>query len=175
MRLSTNKTIYRAGEEVHVSAQIYDETHRPVSDALVTARIASGSNQSVHQLTDVGQGRYRKTVRLFESGAYRIDADAVVQGHTMGRDTVELSISRFNAEFLDTRANPELMDDLARISGGRSGTPDSLSSILESMDFPPQTIRSTMEIELTHIPLMMIIIVIFLAAEWLIRKRKGML
>ena len=174
VRLSTNKTIYRSGEEVFLTVQVYDEMYRPVTSAQVTARIQAPSGPSTLRLTDAGEGRYVTTARLYESGAYQVEAEAVVQGRSVGRDSVELSISSFNPEFLDTKANPRLLERLATLTAGRSGPPDSLTSIVDSMRFPEQTVHTSREIELAHLPGMLIIIVILLCLEWFIRKRRGM-
>ena len=174
VRLSTNKSVYRSGEEIFLTAQVYDETYRPVTSARVTARVYAPSGQSTLRFTDAGEGRYITTVRLYESGAYRIEAEAVVQDRSIGRDSVELSVSSFNPEFLDTKANPRLLDRLATLTAGRFGPPDSLASIVESMRFPQQAVHTSREIELTHLPLMLILIVILLSLEWFIRKRRGM-
>ena len=174
VRLSTNKSVYRSGEEIFLTAQVYDETYRPVTSARVTARVYAPSGQSTLRFTDAGEGRYITTVRLYESGAYRIEAEAVVQDRSIGRDSVELSVSSFNPEFLDTKANPRLLDRLATLTAGRFGPPDSLASIVESMRFPEQAVHTSREIELTHLPLMLILIVILLSLEWFIRKRRGM-
>jgi len=174
VRLSTNKTVYRSGEEVFLTAQVYDEMYRPVTSAQVTARILAPSGSSTLRFTDAGEGRYVTTARLYESGAYQIEAEAVVQDRSVGRDSVALSVSSFNPEFLDTKANPRLLDHIATLTSGRFGPPDSLGSIVDSMRFPEQTVHTSREIELAHLPGMLILIVILLCLEWFIRKRRGM-
>ena len=174
VRISTNKTIYRSGEEILLTAQVNDETYKPQSDAFVTAKLRSPSGESNLQLIDAGAGRYKKTFRVFESGEYHVEVEAVLQERSLGRDTIEFSVSSFNPEFLDTRASPELMENLARITGGQFGTPDSLSSIIQAMNFPQQTVHSLNEIELYNFPWTLIVIALLLSAEWFIRKRKGM-
>ena len=174
VRLSTNKTVYRSGEEIFLTVQVYDETYRPVTSALVTSRIRAPSGQSTMRFTDAGEGRYITTSRFYESGPYRIEAEAVVQGRSLGQDSVELSVSSFNPEFLDTKANSRLLEGLATLTAGRFGPPDSLASIVDSMRFPAQAVHTSKEIELAHLPAMLILIVVLLSLEWFIRKRRGM-
>jgi hypothetical protein len=92
----------------------------------------------------------------------------------MGKDTTKFSITSFNPEFLNTNANPELLQGLADVTGGKSGPPDSLFNIVQAMNFPGRESISTREIELYNLPLLLVVIIVLLSLEWFIRKRKGM-
>lgn len=174
VRLSTNKAVYRSGEEIYLTAQVYDEMYRPVEKALVTVTVKSSSDSTAEQLMDTGEGRYQKMSRYYESGTYHAEAEVVFNERLLGRDRIEFSVSEFNPEFLDNKARPDLMEQLAQITGGYSGPPDSLSSIVEAMHFPPQNVRSFQEIALYDPLWMMVGIILLLSGEWFIRKRKGM-
>ena len=174
VRFSTNKAVYRSGEGIIFSAQVYDEMYRPVEKALVTVTVKSSSDSTTEQLIDTGEGRYQKVSRYYESGTYHAEAEAVLHERLLGRDRIEFSVSAFNPEFLDNKANPDLMEGLAQMTGGTSGPPDSLSSIVEAMRFPPQNVRSSQEIALYDPIWMMAAIILLLSGEWFIRKRKGM-
>jgi len=175
LRLSTNKRIYRSGEKVYFSAQVYDESYRPVEKALVTIKFTSPlKREYTLQLNDVGDGRYRKTFKVFESGNYRVTGEAFLHNRFLGRDETKFAVSSFNPEFLETKANPELLRDLAVVTGGKSGPPDSLSSIVKAMRFPRYPLVLTREAEAYNLPTLLAVIVILLSIEWFIRKRKGM-
>ncbi|MBN2030234.1 VWA domain-containing protein [bacterium] len=175
IQLSTNKQIFHAGEEITLSAQIYDETFYPVERAIVEIHVQAPSNQQRFQLNDIGGGRYRETFRVFESGVYTIAGEALLEGQILGRDQLEFSISSYNPEFEITTANPNLMENLSRVTGGKSGPPDSLASFIQSIQLTPQIVHSTKEIELYNLPITLILMILLLSSEWLIRKRKGML
>jgi len=174
VRISTDKRVYRAGEDIFLSAQVYSETYQPVEGALVTLTVTSPSGEFPIQLEDVGGGRYKKTFRVFESGMYALIGEALFQRRSLGKDKTEFSVSSFNPEFLDTRANPELMKSLAWTTGGKSGPPDSLASLINAMHFSPHVLHFSREIELYDSPWVLAAIVFFLSLEWLIRKRMGM-
>ena len=176
LRLSTNKRIYRSGEKVYVSAQVYDEAYRPVKKALVTIKFVSPLNREyILPLNNVGNGCYQKTLRVFESGNYKITGEAFLGNRFLGKDETKFAVSSFNPEFLETRANPELLKKLAIVTGGKSGPPDSLSSIVKTMQFPKQRITLTKEIEIYNLPIILGFIIFLLSIEWFIRKRKGMI
>lgn len=174
VRITMDKLVFRAGEEIFLSVQVYDEMYRPVEGAIVQMTLFSLREERTFVLADMGGGRYSKEYRVFESGTYRIEAEASVKGRPLGKDEAEFSISSFNPEFLNTKADPVLMENLARISGGMAGPADSLGTIIDAMDLNPQTYLSTREITLTNLPWMLGAIILLLCFEWLIRKRKGM-
>ena len=93
----------------------------------------------------------------------------------IGEDSLELQVSSFNPEFQSTRADPTLMASVSRAGGGVSGPADSLAAVLDAMDFPDEIVVETREIELRHLPVMLIAVILLLAAEWFVRRRKGML
>ena len=64
---------------------------------------------------------------------------------------------------------------MARVTGGIAGPPDSLSAVASVLDLPEHSILHTRDLHLTHLPEVLVVIALLLSAEWLIRKRKGML
>jgi len=113
-------------------------------------------------------------VRLFQSGQYRVFGEAFIQNRLAGKGKTEFSISSFNPDLLNTKANPQLMNTLAEVTDGKCVPPDSLFAIINAMDFSPRSVIYTREIELHRTPYILIIVIVLLTAEWFIRKRKGM-
>ncbi len=174
VRLTLPKITFSAGEQIRMTVEVYDETYNPVENATVNLKVTSPSSESTAQLEPTGNGRYQTTYRAQGTGIYRIVCEAFAGNRFMGRDTTEFSVSSFNPEFLETNANPELLQTLAGMTGGKSGPPDSLTAIVQAMNFSEQESISTHEIELYHFPLFLVIIIVLLSLEWFVRKRKGM-
>ena len=174
VHLTLPKMVFSAGEQIRMTAEVYDETYNPVENATLNLKVTSPSSESIVQLEATGNGRYQTTYRARGTGIYQIVCEAFAGNRSLGKDTTEFSVSSFNPEFLDTNANPELLQALAEITGGKSGPPDSLAAIVQAMNFPERKSISTHEIELYHFPLFLIIIIVLLSLEWFIRKRKGM-
>jgi hypothetical protein len=174
VRLVLPKMVYSTGEQIRITADVYDETYTPVENAALHLKLTAPSSESMLQSVNMGNGRYQTSYRAHEAGTYRIVCEAFVRNRLMGRDTTEFSVTSFNPEFLDTHANPELLLALAGITGGKSGPPDSLAGIVQAMNFPGRESISTREIELYNFPLLLVITIVLLSLEWFIRKRKGM-
>jgi len=175
VRLTASKPVIRAGEHVVLTAQVYDETVMPLSDADVTVVGTALTDTFSIPLHAVGSGRYRGSLRLLSAGTYAIRADATIRGEFLGSDTATVVVSAFNPEFLNTRSDPQLLEAMAQISGGIAGPPDSLSVVASVLNFPMRSNLHTRDIHLTHLPTVLAVIAFLLSVEWFIRKRKGML
>ncbi len=174
VHVSLPKMVYCTGEQIRITAEVYDETYNPVENATLDLKLTAPSSETMLQLEAKGSGRYQTAYRTHEAGTYRIVCEAFFQNRLMGRDTTEFSVTSFNPEYLDINADPELLLALAEITGGKSGPPDSLANIVQAMNFPDRESISTREIDLYNLPLLLIIMIVLLSLEWFIRKRKGM-
>jgi hypothetical protein len=174
VRLSVPKAVYHSGESIPITAEVYDETYRPVENAVLTLTMKTPSFKPPIQTRHMGNGRYQTVFQVNESGTHQLFCEAFSKNHLLGKDTIEFAVTSFNPEFLDASANPELLQSLAKITGGKSGPPDSLASVVHAMQFPRRERVLTREIALYHLPTILVLVVVLLSLEWLIRKRKGM-
>ena len=174
VRLSVQKRLFRAGEDIVFTVEVYDEMYRPFEQATVDMRVISRGDTSSLRLEDVGVGQYRNVYRLFDPGPVKVRVEASFQGIVVGEDEMDLLISASSREFFRTEADPRLMSNLARISGGTSGPADSLETVIQSMNLTEQQLVRTEEMHLAHGPVMLLILLLLLTLEWLIRRRRGM-
>jgi len=175
VQASTNRQVYSSGETVYLMTHVYDQMYRPLDRARVNATLVAPSTTLSFQLLDKGDGQHEYAIQTLESGMYSVFIEAEIEGRSLGHDTTSFSVSTFNPEFLSTKANPDLLQNLAERTGGKSGPPDSLSGIVNSLIFPPEEVQSTREYELFNFPGSLVLLMILLCAEWFVRKRKGML
>ncbi len=172
--LLVNKLVFEPGEEVVFTVRVHDALMRPLEGASVRVETGPPAGLTL-PLEETGQGGYENACRFYESGPMTVKAYAEFEGRTVGTDSAVLHMSSFNIELLNTRANPLLMESLARASGGKAVPPDSLESLLAQVDFPEKTETKRREIELHSTAWALAAAVLLLSVEWLIRKRKGML
>ena len=175
VRVFMSKALYHAGEEIFVTANVSDEVYQPISGAMVTLELEGSSEMTTRLLTDEGDGRYRGALRLVESGTYTARIEAFLQGRSLGRASETFWVSPFSPEMQDTRAHPELLTGISRLAGGKAGPPDSLRAILQDMSFPSHIETTTREFDLSHRIWLLAALVLILAAEWTLRKRRGMM
>lgn len=174
VRLSTSKMSYRAGEDVDFIVQVYDEMYRPLERAVVNMIVESGGQTRSFRLDEAGSGRYRSRQRFFNPGSVNIEVEAFLDEVRLGRDELDLFITASGREYLSTESDPGLMETLAAVTGGQAGPVDSAEVIIGRMDLNPERRVRIRETVLARDPLLLAVLMILLAAEWFIRRRRGM-
>lgn len=165
------KSVYSDNEAVIIDAELYDDnfetTNQP--DAELTL------NGSQYTFAKSGSG-YRLNLGLLDTGIYRYVASVVYGGQkhsTSGRFVVE----GVNLEEASLVARHALLNTLSQRSGGVLLYPhqlDQLSEILHQRDdIKPVIYSHTSYDELFNLPLILILILLLLTAEWVLRKYNG--
>lgn len=175
VRLITEDQVMKTGMPVIIKAEVYDESLQPVEGASVKIQTI-GSNDTLYTLMQgQGNGRYRADLDALVSGDYRVVAEAVQHNHVLGRDTTRFSVSAFQPEFLDTRAHPDILSAISRVTGGIFVSPDSADLILSKIRLSPEMIVNQHEIRPYRHPAVLFVVLLLLSAEWWMRRRKGMM
>ncbi len=173
--LKTNEYNYRAGEKVFFSVQVYNQEYKPEQGATVRLKISTPRRVEEIDLTDMGDGQYYGEKRFFETGTYQISAEAVVENRMLGKDEQEFSVDNFNPEFINTKADFNLLEELSSITGGKCFYKHNLDSLYQFIQFEPKQVESSKEIEFFQSPWVLVLIILLLSADWFLRKQKGML
>ena len=173
VHVETDKTHYRYGDPVVVSVTVYDEKLQPVNDAVVELTL-QGQNSPILTASPAGVGRYALTLSPQQPGDYQLQATAMVQEHRIGVSTTLFTVGEYSAELAHLQAQLDVLKNLARVTGGRYVAPDLLGEL--AAEFPERLIKTptTVERELWNQKLLLIAVLALLTAEWLIRKRRGM-
>ncbi len=175
VRFSTNKLIYRGGEAVEMSAQIYYEDYRPRTGVRVSANISGKGFDREVLFEEIGDGLYRGAVASLPGGDYELRGRADLNGQVIGEDVSKFSVEPFSVEYLTTAMNEIAMRKISEISGGRFLTEDSLDVFAAQTKFPEERIEIGREIAAWGKLSILVFIVLLLGTEWLLRKRFGML
>ncbi|MEL6772144.1 MAG: vWA domain-containing protein [Bacteroidota bacterium] len=181
VRVRPTRDLFGEGEPVTLSGQVYDEALSPISDATVDVIVTAPDGTSTpHVMRAVGTGRYALDLGPRPSGTYRFTADATQAGNgtQLGDDAGSFAVGALALEFQNPTADASLMRQLAQRSGGAvipSEDIDSLEELLAQPGrFMPIAIESEQETPLWHVPWWLGLVVVLLAAEWVLRKRAGM-
>jgi hypothetical protein len=175
VRFGTNKLIYRGGEAIEMTAQVYYEDYRPRTGARITVQLMGSGYDREIPFEEVGDGLYQASSGHVPGGDYELRGRAELNGQLLGEDTAKFTVEPFRIEYLSTAMNEPLLRKIAEVSGGRYLSPDSLEQFAAEAKFPIQTVEEGKEIAAWGKPSVLLIIVILLAVEWLFRKRHGML
>lgn len=179
VRVVPVRDLFGGGEVVEFTGQVYDESLNPISDATVEVDVSSSVGTVYpYVMQPIGNGRYTLNAGTFPEGTYNFEARALRGESTVGDDQGSFAVGALTLEFKETRANAELMRQIAQRSGGElidPGQMQTFSSALEASGaFAPVIVETESEIDLRRRYIFLAIIIALLATEWFIRKRSGM-
>jgi hypothetical protein len=177
--VQSSKHVYTTQDAVEFIAQVYDANYQPVDDAQVEVHVQGGSETSSIVLNALGSGQYQGEFETLREGEYKFTATVMANGAAIGGDQGTLSVGGFNAEFLETRMNKSLLQQIATQSGGRYYDSDHFNSLAQDVTtmphFKSRDISKSAKIEIWNSRWMLALVIFVFAIEWFLRKRNGML
>ena len=173
----TTRHIYRLGENVVIEAELYDDNYEPVNTPEVSLELRSDLQSSAQQYAFNRSGNgYSLPLGTLEPGQYAYTASTTLAGKrytTSGNFIVE----DINLEQVNHVADHALLNTIAQTTGAQMLYPDQLDQLpqllAERDDLKSVVYAHTRYTELLNLPLIFILIVLLLAAEWALRKLKG--
>lgn len=179
VRIKTSKKIYSSGELVEFSGQVYDDSFNPVNEAEVKLQITGRDFKEELNLTSVGGGLYEGSISTAKNGDYAFIGNALIDGKTLGEDRGSFNVGDVEIELMDARMNYEFLNLLASQTKGKYFNPDQYQQLLSYLNqiniSASKEKLITSEIRLWSDEWLLIIVILFFAAEWFVRKRAGML
>jgi len=179
VRVAPVKELFTTAEAAEFEAQVYDDQFRPVDRAGVTVELTHLKERFQLELNPVGSGRYEGSLDGLGEGEYAFAGKAVADGRTLGEDKGRFSVGQVNAEFIETKVNRSLLEQIAYRTGGRyydaGGAGAAGADMAREVKFAEKEHVQSAEIELWHWPTLSAVILLLFALEWFLRKRAGML
>jgi uncharacterized membrane protein len=166
------------GETVAANVKVRGKDLAAVDSADVVLCLATSgqTNVFVKAAYDPVNRSYQADLLPPRDGTFTVNAMASLKGQKLGEDRQLLVCETSDREMADLRANPSLMDNLARISGGKTfSLVDKSGADLSAMfGAPPPA-----DIEYRHTPLWdkwwwLGLILLLLTVEWSVRRLSGM-
>ncbi len=179
VRVSPTELEFTGSESVTFEGEVYNESLNPVSDATVRLEIEDQAGDTFpYTMEALGNGQYRLDAGTLPEGRYSYRATATRDETEFGTDAGNFQVEQSVLEFLQTRADAPFMRQLANRSGGTFFIPEDVERLADILDedsgfsAKEQTLRT--ETPLWHLPWLMLLAVLLLAAEWAWRKRAGL-
>jgi hypothetical protein len=164
-QLSTDRQSYCTGDRVVVLARLYAADFEPITEPLVRGTF-SPRGTDVQLRPEPGQrGLYRGEFIAPAPGKYEfhLDRDPATR--------LDFTVRAPQHELGDTALNEPLLREMASLTGGRYFNADNLDQITSAIDHRAERAHSTLEVALWSSPLMWLLIVVVVTAEWILRKR----
>jgi uncharacterized membrane protein len=175
--LSTSVDRVEPGETVSITAEVVDKAFVEVNDAHVTATVTSPSGKTTEvamQWTVAHDGEYRGTYVPDEAGQYEIKASAVRNDQELGTNSMPMRASAGDSEYFDAAMRSSLLRRIAEETGGHFFTPADAAKLPEAISYSGRGVTVVEERDLWDMPIILVLILGLIAAEWLFRRKLGL-
>jgi uncharacterized membrane protein len=166
------------GEPVTVDATVVDPQFVELNDATVVAQVTrpDGTGETV-PLTWTGErdGHYRGTFVSTKPGQYEVAVDATrAGGQAVGSNTTYVRAVPSEAEYFDPTMHAQPLQRIAEETGGRFYTADAAKGLAEDVRVAGRGVTAVEERELWNMPIVLIILLGLVCAEWGYRRVVGL-
>jgi uncharacterized membrane protein len=161
---------------LELRAEVRDKKYLAVSDADVNARIIApdGSSQIVPLKPDATkQGFYKADWEATLPGSYVAELSASRVKEKLGDDVLAFARENGVAENFHREQNRALLEKLADETGGRYYTPKSADKLGEEIAYSDAGISAREMKDLWNMPAIFLLLLALRSAEWLLRRRWG--
>lgn len=129
-------------------------------------------------LSGLGSGQYASSIGTLPPGDYTYKGVARLNGLEIGSDNGRFTVSNVSIEDAAVTMNSSLLHVLTQRSGGQLAYPNTIDKIIDALKkdarLRPVTRTSDREFALYHLPWLVAAAITAFAAEWFLRKRKGL-
>jgi uncharacterized membrane protein len=165
-------------DEGHVQllADVRDRNYLPATDAVVTAHVLGPDRLQADVALRVVPGlpgRYQADWTAPAAGMYVADMTATQGALSAGHDTIAFQRQDGVAEDFHTGQNVALLKTLAADTGGRYWSPDDLAGLARAIPFSNAGVSVQKYQDLWNMPAVFLTLIILRMAEWLLRRRWG--
>ena len=175
--LSTAVDRVEPGEPMRLSADVTDPAFVEVNDAQVFAQVTAPSGKTTEvplEWTVSRDGEYRGTFVPDEPGLYQVKASATRGQQELGSSTIHARASAGDSEYFDAAMRASLLTRIAEQTGGRFFTPETASSLPEAISYSGRGVTVVEERDLWDMPVVLILVLALVGAEWGYRRRRGL-
>jgi len=174
--ISGDRTLYADNSQVRLRAEVRTKEYEPASNATVTAVITPESGDpftvELHPVPEE-PSVYESEFTAARPGTYRAEINANVGDQTLGSDVFHFRREDGVAEAFHPEQNRELLTRLAEQTGGRYWTPDDVAGLPAEIRFSEAGITAREMMDLWDMPFFFLLLLSLRAAEWLLRRRWG--
>ncbi len=184
VRIRTDKSSYRTGEEVEAIVQLQQLNGEPVTGAELVATAKQNNNlkASVPLSEDRNiPGRYSGRFDSLAAGSLMVGVTGAEIDELLASENIDGPIEtpiavnpELSAEMIDTRSDRPLLAQIAELTGGRMIPPTALSEVLQTINLSPHVTEETSQQPLWSNWICLWVVFFCLALEWTIRKMTGL-
>ena len=175
----TTKKFYSQGERIEFIGNVYDASFNPLDNANIDVKI-NGNNLSRNiVLNSLGNGRYQGFLDGIPNGDYSFFAAGNKDNIKLGTDNGRFSVGDIPLEYQNLAMKIDLLRTISQRTGGKFYLPENSASFLNDLKntkfFKDKSLTIREEIPLWSFFWLLIFALLCFSAEWILRKRFGMI
>jgi len=172
------KSVVPRGQNVVFVAHVNDENYHPVQNASVAVTItpadtAHGARPTQLELSG-NQGFLTGSAGALPPGHYRYHGRARTPKSELPPMDGQFVVDSLGVEMERLEADHETLERIASASGGRMWSPDSLNGLDRALAQEAVAREERSQVVLWDNPIVFVIFVLLVSAEWLLRRRRGL-
>lgn len=165
------------GESAALSASVVDPSFVELNDAAVVARITGPDGATIElpmSWDGTHAGEYHATVPTKAPGWYEAAIDATRAGKPVGSAVTHFRAAPSDAEYFDATLHAATLRRIAEDTGGRYYAAGDTASLADDLRYTGRGVTSVEEHDLWHLPIVLMLLVGLLCAEWGYRRVVGL-
>jgi uncharacterized membrane protein len=173
---TTPRQVLADEEQVRLRVEVRDKSYQPLGSANVEAHFIgpNGLSDTVKlQPLASEQGVYAGEWTAKPTGPYLAEVTASTSDGEVGRDVVTFRRDDGVAENFRTTQNRELLEKLSEQTGGRYYTPREARHLADEISYSEAGITEHETLDLWDVPLVLFLALALRGAEWLLRRKWG--
>jgi uncharacterized membrane protein len=167
-----------AGDNLNIRATLRDSSFQLQRDLQVSAvtTLPSGYAETISLKPVSDQpGVYEASITPAASGTFFIDLQARRGKESISTARTAVHHERGAAEYFSLRQNRSLLTQLATATGGQYWSADSLVGLPEAIRFSPAGVTEQLTKSLWDMPIIFLLLLLLKGAEWVLRRRWGVI
>ena len=161
---------------IRLFADVRDENYNPAPATQVQAHIIGPEGiTAMVEMAPVPDrpGSFEADWTAEKPGSYVVDVKGAVEGKELGHDVLDFQRMDGVAENFHTEQNRDLLERLSAQTGGRYWRPQEVSKLADQIPYSEAGITMNETKELWNLPAVFLVLLLLRSAEWLLRRRWG--
>lgn len=176
-----DREFYHVGDRVEVTATVRDINYQPDNNASVWVHLTGPEGELLDAAMewDIDRdGVYRTSFEVQSEGVFDLLVDvASAAGEADRSDTERMTafvVTPSLREFTSAGRDTALLERIAEVSAGRYYNVEQTSSLVNDITYTPNAYSVEVQEDLWDTPLLLLLLILLLCADWIARRFKGL-
>ena len=169
-------TVYDETDDVTIQAELYNDVFEPVGNQEITITLKNSNGNELDFTFDIRDKYYFLNAGNLPAETYEFNAEVTLGNETYTENGI-FTVSAVNYENMNTRANHNMLYQLAALSGGNFYSINETNRLINDLKagniLQTTTYYQEMVNELLNLRWLFFVFVVLLSVEWFLRKYWG--